>query len=180
MPPLPGAAGAADAVRVDVGLLRRIEVDHVRDVVDVEAARGDVGRDERPHLAGVEALERLLALRLALVAVDRDRVDVVAAQLLDEAVGAGLRADEDEREPALLLLEQLDERRDLVRPVVTGTKRWSISPAAAVGGQLAFEAGGEVRVPARELADLAVERRREEHRLAVVAAACARAGRPAA
>ena len=97
-----GAAGAADAVGVDVGLLGRVEVDHVRDVVDVEAARGDVGRDERPHLAGVEARERPLALRLALVAVNRDGVDVVAAQLLDEPVGAGLRADEDEREPALL------------------------------------------------------------------------------
>ena len=105
-----GAAGAADAVRVDVRLLGRVEVDHVRDVVDVEAARGDVGRDERLHLAGVEARERALALRLALVAVDRDRVDVVAAQLLDEPVGAGLRADEDEREPALVVVQQLDER----------------------------------------------------------------------
>ena len=112
-PPLPGAAGAADAVRVDVGLLGRVEVDHVRDVVDVEAARGDVGCDERPHLAGVEPRERLLALRLALVAVDRDRVDVVAAQLLDEAVGAGLRAHEDEREPALVVVQQLDQRRHL-------------------------------------------------------------------
>ena len=97
-----GAAGAADAVRVGVGLLGRVEVDHVRDVVDVEPARGDVGRDERAHLARVEARERPLALRLRLVAVDRDRVDVVAAQLLDEPVGAGLRADEDEREPAVV------------------------------------------------------------------------------
>ena len=40
---------------------------------------------------------------------------------------------------------------------------------AAVGRQLALEAGGEVRVLPRQLADLAVERRGEEHRLPVVA-----------
>ena len=108
-----GAAGAADAVRVGGRLLGRIEVDHVRDVVDVEAAGGDVGRDERAHLAGVEAGERLLALRLRLVAVDRDRVDVVAAELLDEPIGAGLRAHEDEREPAVVG-QQVDQRLHLV------------------------------------------------------------------
>ena len=166
-PAAPGAAGAADAVRVDVGLLRRIEVDHVRDVVDVEPARGDVGGDERLHLAGVEALERLLALRLALVAVDRCCVDVVAAQLLDQTVGAGLGAHEDEREPGLLLLQQLDERRDLVLRRDRDEAVVDVA-GAAVGRQLALEAGREVRVAARELADLAVERRREEHRLAVV------------
>src|SRR5581483_11310241 len=75
-------AGAADAVRVHRRLLRRIEVDDMRDVVDVETARGDVGRHERPHLAGVEPCERALALRLPLVAVNRDSVHVVALELL--------------------------------------------------------------------------------------------------
>ena len=50
-----GAAGAADAMDVVVVAVRRVEVDHVRDVVDVEAAGGDVGRDERRDLAGLEA-----------------------------------------------------------------------------------------------------------------------------
>ncbi len=97
-----GPAGAADAMGVGGCLLRRIEVDHVGDVVDVEPAGGDVGRDERANLAGVEPGERLLALRLGLVAVDRDRVDIVAAELLDEPVGTGLRAHEDEREAAVV------------------------------------------------------------------------------
>ena len=123
--------------------------------------------------------ERRLALRLALVAVNRDRVDVVAAQLLDEPVGAGLRAHEDEREPAFVLLQQVDERRDLV--VRRDRDEAVVDVAgAAIGRQLALEAGREVRVAARQLADLAVERRREEHRLAVVATAAGRAGRPAA
>src|SRR5581483_4509568 len=148
-----GAAGPAHAVRVDVGLLGRIEVDDVRDVVDVEAASGDVGRDERLHLAGVEARKRALALRLALVAVDRDRVDVVTAQLLDEPLGTGLRPDEDERKTTIVLLEQIDERGHLV---VRRDRDEAVVdlPTPELGRQLAFEARGEVRVATRELADL--------------------------
>ena len=41
-----GAAGAADAVHVVLGHVRQLEVDDVRQLVDVDAARGDVGRDQ--------------------------------------------------------------------------------------------------------------------------------------
>src|SRR4051812_41954724 len=58
----PGAACAADAVHVVLVAVRRIEVDHVGDVVDVEATGGDVGCDERRDLPGLEACERALAL----------------------------------------------------------------------------------------------------------------------
>src|SRR6478736_216466 len=57
-----GAAGAADAVHVVLVAVRRVEVDHVRDVVDVEAACCDVGCDERRDLARLESGERALAL----------------------------------------------------------------------------------------------------------------------
>jgi len=93
-----------------------------------------------------------------LVAVNRRSIDIVAEKLLDETVGAGFRTHEDEREPGLLLLQQLDERRDLVvlgdrdEPVVDVTR-------AAGGRQFTLEAGREVRVAPRQLADLAVERR---------------------
>ena len=46
-----GARGAPDAVDVGVAITGRVEVDHVRDVVDVDAAGGDVGGDERVDLA---------------------------------------------------------------------------------------------------------------------------------
>src|SRR4051812_34988252 len=60
----PGAAGAARAVDVVLVLLRRVEVDHVRDVVEVEAACRDVRGDERRHLAALEAGKRALARSL--------------------------------------------------------------------------------------------------------------------
>ena len=40
------AAGTADAVHVAVDVARHFVVDDEADVFDVEAARGDVGRDE--------------------------------------------------------------------------------------------------------------------------------------
>ena len=47
----PGAAGAADAVHVGLGVGRDVVVDHVRDPLHVEAARGDVGGDQDVELA---------------------------------------------------------------------------------------------------------------------------------
>src|SRR5262249_48648807 len=69
------AAGAADAVDVGLGLVRDLEVEDVRDLVDVEPARGDVRRDEHAHRAVLERGERAQAGVLALVAVDRFRGD---------------------------------------------------------------------------------------------------------
>ena len=67
------ARGAADAVDVVVGRVRHVEVDDVRQRLHVDAARRDVGGDEHRELAGLEAGERLRALRLAAVAVDAVR-----------------------------------------------------------------------------------------------------------
>ena len=75
-----GAAGAADAVHVGLGVVRRVEVDHVRDAADVDSAGGDVGRDQRVDLEGLELRERALALALGLVAVHRDRGDAVRSR----------------------------------------------------------------------------------------------------
>ena len=46
-----GAAGAADAVDVALDVVGDVVVDDVADALDVEAARGDVGRDQHVELA---------------------------------------------------------------------------------------------------------------------------------
>ena len=84
------AAGAADAVDVVFRDVRQVVVDDVRQRLDVQAPRGDVGGDEHLQLAVLEALQGLHALRLALVAVDRGGFDAVVLQLLGEPVGAVL------------------------------------------------------------------------------------------
>ena len=73
-----GAAGAADAVHVVLGDVRQVEVDDVRQRLDVEAARGDVGGHQHAQLVVLEARERARARVLALVAVDRLGLDAVA------------------------------------------------------------------------------------------------------
>ena len=45
-----GARGAADAVHVALRDVRQVVVDDVADAVDVDAARRDVGRDQRASL----------------------------------------------------------------------------------------------------------------------------------
>ena len=71
----PGARGAADAVDIGLGDLGQLEIDDMADVVDIDAARGDVGGDERARLARAERRQGALALALALVAVNGERAD---------------------------------------------------------------------------------------------------------
>ena len=73
--------------------------------------------------------------------------------------------DEDEREP-FVARQQVDQRLQLV----LGGHRDELVvdlARAPLLRQVGLEASGEVRVAARQLADLAVERRGEEHRLAL-------------
>ena len=51
----PGAAGAADAVDIVVGeMVRNVEIEHVADIGDVEAAGGDVGGDQQLEVSLAE------------------------------------------------------------------------------------------------------------------------------
>mmetsp|Transcript_8343 Transcript_8343/g.34350 ORF Transcript_8343/g.34350 Transcript_8343/m.34350 type:complete len:332 (-) Transcript_8343:1214-2209(-) len=85
---LAGAARAADAVAVVLDLERHVVVDDVGDVGDVEAAAGDVGRDERRVGARLEGLERGLALVLRPAAVDDGAPDARGLHDFAEGVAA--------------------------------------------------------------------------------------------
>ena len=143
-----GAAGPADAVDVVLGDHRQLEVDDVRERVDVEAARGDLGRDEDRVPVGLEVGERADALRLALVAVDGGRGDAVPLELLGEPVRAVLGAREDERlvdaagldevAEQLALALAVDAVDDLLDELGGGVARRDLDR-----GRLVEEAGGQ-------------------------------------
>ncbi|MBS1134592.1 MAG: hypothetical protein H6R02_1733, partial [Burkholderiaceae bacterium] len=76
-----GAAGSANAVHVVLGDVRQLVVHDLRQLADVEPARGDVGRDQHLHLVVLEIRERLGARVLRLVAVDRRALDAVLREL---------------------------------------------------------------------------------------------------
>eukprot|EP00631_Chrysoreinhardia_giraudii_P006976 CAMPEP_0197427574 /NCGR_PEP_ID=MMETSP1170-20131217/38698_1 /TAXON_ID=54406 /ORGANISM="Sarcinochrysis sp, Strain CCMP770" /LENGTH=199 /DNA_ID=CAMNT_0042955269 /DNA_START=240 /DNA_END=837 /DNA_ORIENTATION=+ len=102
---LAGAAAAADAVDVVFVGLGHVEVADNLDVLDVEAARGDVGGDEEGALAGAEVPEDPIALFLGLVAVDTASGEVVVLEGPGEGVAALLGLDEDDHLLEALVLE---------------------------------------------------------------------------
>src|SRR6476646_5283194 len=91
-----GARGAADAVDVGFRNVRQVVIEHVADAVDVDAARGDVGRDQRAQFAVTEVGEHALALVLRFVAMDRLGVVTGFFQTAHDLVGAVLGAGEDQ------------------------------------------------------------------------------------
>ncbi len=69
-----------------------VVVDHVRQVVDVDPARSDVGGHQGADGAALEVGQRLGARALALVAVQRQRTDAVGIEVVGHVVGAKLGA----------------------------------------------------------------------------------------
>ena len=110
----PDAAGAADAVHVDVGRGRDVEVDDVRDRRDVQPAGGDVGGDEDRHAAALEGDHHAVARALAHVAVQRLDVHALGRERAVELVAADLGAREDDRLVGPLGLEHARERLGLL------------------------------------------------------------------
>ena len=53
-----GAAGPPDAMNVILRVHREIVIHHVRNPIDIDAARGNVGRDQNADGAGLEVLQR--------------------------------------------------------------------------------------------------------------------------
>ncbi len=58
------ASSAADAVNIGLGDVGSIEVDDVRDILDVDPSGSDVRGHQHPHLAPLEPIERSLSSTL--------------------------------------------------------------------------------------------------------------------
>ena len=72
-------------------------VDHGRERLNVQTARGDIGCDHHARLTRLECGERLVALLLILVAVNLHHVVPVAVQEVAETIRLDLSIHEDER-----------------------------------------------------------------------------------
>jgi hypothetical protein len=104
---------AADSMHVALRNVRQLVVDDMRDLVDVDAARGDIGRDQNARESLAEAVERGLTLTLALVAMDREHTNAAMLECLANAIRATLRAREHDHTPHLRILEQSVEHLTL-------------------------------------------------------------------
>jgi len=101
-----GAAGAADAMDEVFGDIGKIVIDDVGDVLNVDAASGDVGGDQDAILPALKAGEGGGALRLRAVAMNHGGVDALPVEALGDAFGAALGAREN-KAAAAFVVEQV-------------------------------------------------------------------------
>ncbi|MCW0435410.1 hypothetical protein NB723_000374 [Xanthomonas sacchari] len=111
------AAGAADAVHVVLGDHRQVVVDDLGQLVDVDAARGDVGRHQHGDAAGLEVAQCAQALALALVAMDRRGLQPGLVQEHGQLVGTVLGAGEHQGLLARVGGQQVQQQFALARTV---------------------------------------------------------------
>ena len=89
-------------------IIRRVEVDHQADVVEVDPARCHIGGHQHADLAVGEALKSLLAHRLAQVAMQLLGTQTQLVKALGQSGGSPAGAAEHQRE-ILFVLDDLDE-----------------------------------------------------------------------
>lgn len=109
-----GATGAADAMDVILIGRRQVVVDDVRDGGDIEAARGDVSRDEDAYLPCLEGLERAYARAVRLIAMDAFGVDMKSRERLREFLNTELGATEDKHAAELAVPQHFGEHFEFI------------------------------------------------------------------
>ncbi len=93
----PGSGRAPGPVQVVLGVAGGVKMDHERDRLDVEAAGGNVGGDQRLGATGRERMQRPVALALGAPAVHGDRAHAQLDELLGEPVGTVAGSGEHDR-----------------------------------------------------------------------------------
>ena len=156
-----GSRRATGPVQIGLVLDRRVRVDHEGDIVDVDAAGGDVGRDQGLGRAGMEGVHRAGPGVLGEVAVEFDRRDAGGVELAGQLLGAVLGAGEDDG--AARCGDQVEEHRQVlvtldVQDVVGHRRDRGLLRVGLVGDRMVEEALDE------DL-DAGVEGGREEHPL---------------
>ena len=108
--------GAANAVHIVFAHIGDFVVHHVRQVVNVDAARGNVGRHQGAHVTALETGQRLGACCLAFVAVQRHGRNAVLFQKLGHVVGAKLGAGEHQHLAPVVGVDDVRQQRLLFAP----------------------------------------------------------------
>ena len=91
-----GSSRAADAVHIILRMMRHVEIDHVADLFDVDAARGDIGGDHHFIPAVAKSAEGAFPFALRAARVQHRHRVALLMQLARDAVGAVFRAAENQ------------------------------------------------------------------------------------
>jgi hypothetical protein len=107
---LVGTARAADSMGVGLGGARRIEIDHVVDACDIEAAGSDIRCDQDVESTIAKASHRTVPLPLTHVPLQGNRTQTLLRELKRESLRAMLRSGKDDRGLAIVLGQQAVEK----------------------------------------------------------------------
>ena len=110
----PGTTSSANAVDIGFRLVREIEVEHVRDRIHIDPASRHVGGDQDGRMTRLEVSQGTLTRRLTLIAVQRQRGNSHAFELLREAIRSMLRPAEHDRPLDRLVLQQGGQQTGLL------------------------------------------------------------------
>ncbi len=161
-----GPASAADTVDVVLCHGRQVEVDHLRQGLDIQAARGDVGGDQQLHLRRLEPRQRAQAGWLGLVAMDGIGRNTVLLQGLDQLLDALARLDEHQHLLPAQFLEQMQQQLRLALLVGRDQPLFDRLGRGVTRADLDRQRIFQHAV--RQLADLVRERGREQQGLALL------------
>ena len=100
------ASCASNSVNIGIGGIRHVEVDDVRDTVDIETARRDVGCDHDLKVSRFETVQGALALSLCAVAVQARHSETRVRDLPRHFISAMFGARKDQHRIGIGLLEQ--------------------------------------------------------------------------
>ncbi len=157
------AARAADPMNVVLGRIRQLEIDDVRELLDIEPPRRDIGCNQHSDFSRLELVERLRALTLGLVPVNRRGVHARTIQLVRQPVRAQPRRVENQD---LVHLARFDEMYEEVALLLARHRVHAMRNQLGRGilpGDLDEHRVAEERVG--ELLDLVREGGREEQAL---------------
>ena len=110
-----GASGPPDAVDIDFGVIGQVVVEYMRDVMDIQAACRNIGRNQDLQLVGAKSTEDALAGTLVQVAVDGFSRDAAHDQLVRQGSGLSPGAGEDQGALDRLHFEETCQGIGLIR-----------------------------------------------------------------
>ena len=108
-----GASGTAGTVHVIFRDMRQFVVDDIGQVINVETAGGDVGRDQNGDAAFLESFQGFDAVELALVAMNGIGVDAGALQFTCQPGASLFGTDENDALADVAGFEQFDQQTAL-------------------------------------------------------------------
>ena len=109
-----GATGAADTMDMDFRVMRQLEIDHRRQILDIQPPGSDIGRHQHRAAFVGETQQHLLAVTLLQITMQRQHIKTLALQQLADLTAIGFGIAENHRRFRPVVHQQFHDRLRLV------------------------------------------------------------------